>query len=421
MKKINIRLYDILKCISYAVDLVSPKLANHHHQVAYLSYRLAEQLGIPDSRKVNTFTAALVHDICALSINERLEIIESEPVYVNDHAFKGCQLFKQFDYLQNEAEIIKYHHLPWNNGEGRSFSEDAVPFESHIVHLADRVCARMDSENVLFQLREIREYVQRNKNTLFEPSAVNALLELTRKEYIWLDLTSRNPLKNLPEIPMPVLDIDDMIELSSVFSQIVDFRSSFTALHTAGVAWTAYKLAELAGMTPYQCKMMLVAGYLHDLGKLVIDKDILDKPSGLNEYEICKMRSHTYFTYQLLNSIPEFDEIKKWAAYHHEKLNGNGYPFHLKGDELPFGSRIIAVADVFTAISEDRPYRKGMKYESAVKVLDSMVSDGSLDGNIIRILIENYNEINNQLIQAQEKAALIYQNFFKNEPQYLSV
>lgn len=416
MEKINIRLYDFLKCISDAVDLVSVKLSNHHQQVAYLSYRLAEQLNISESRKINTFIAALLHDVCSLSIKERLEIIESEPEYVNTHAFNGYKLFKDFSFLQNEAEIIKFHHLPWKNGEGNTFSGEKVPFECHIVHLADRVCARINPNDVLFQLREIRVYVQQNKNTLFEPSIVDALLELSQKEYIWLDLASRDPLKNLPEdILTPMLDIDDIIGLSSVIAQIVDFRSKFTALHTAGVARTAYRLAELAGMTPYECKMMLVAGYLHDLGKLVIDQSILEKPAGLNEYEISKMRSHTYYTYQLLNNIPQFDEIKKWAAYHHEKLNGNGYPFHLKGGEIPFGSRIMAVADIFTAITEDRPYRIGMRYENAVKLLRNMVDDGSLDGNIINILIEHYHEINNQRIEVQEKAAVRYSSFFNSE------
>jgi HD-GYP domain-containing protein (c-di-GMP phosphodiesterase class II) len=411
MEKINISLYEFLKCISDAVDLVSEKLANHHHQVAYLSYRLAEQLGIPETRKTNTFIAALVHDVSALSINERLEIIESEPIYVNTHAFDGYRLFNKFAYMRDEAEIIKYHHLPWNNGEGKTYDGSAVPFESHIVHLADRVCARMDPDDVLFQLHEIKDFAQRSKNTLFEPSIVNALLELSEKEYIWLDLASRYPLRNLPMIKTPMLDIDDIISMSSVFSHIVDFRSKFTALHTSGVAETAYKLAELVGMTSYECKMMLVAGYLHDLGKLVINKNILEKPAGLNEYEISKIRSHTYYTYQLLNNIPQFAEIKKWAAYHHEKLNGNGYPFHLKGEELPLGSRIMAVADVFTAITEDRPYRKGMSYENAVKVLNNMVADGSLDENIIRILIEHYHAINNHRIQAQEKAALMYSDY----------
>jgi len=412
MKEINIKLYDFLNCISDAVDLVSPILSNHHQKVAYLSYRLAEQLNIPEDRKFSVFIAALLHDVGSLSIQERLEIIEREPDYINIHAFNGYRLFREFSFFENEAKIIKYHHLPWNYGEGKTFDGEEVPFECHIIHLADRVSARIDVNNVLFQLRDIRKYVQKNKDKLFEPNIVDALLALSQKEYIWLDLASQFPIKNLPkDIPTPMLNIDDIISLSSVIAQIVDFRSKFTARHTAGVAQTASKLAELAGMTPYECKMMLVAGYLHDLGKLVIDPNIIDKPNGLNEFEVSKMRSHTYYTYQLLNRVPQFDEIKKWAAYHHEKINGNGYPFHLKGDELPLGSRVMAVADVFTAITEDRPYRVGMRYENAVKLLMSMVDDGSLDGDIVKILIENYHDINKVRIEAQEKAAVQYNRF----------
>ncbi|HOJ49170.1 MAG TPA: HD domain-containing protein [Bacillota bacterium] len=412
MKEINIKLYDFLNCISDAVDLVSPILSNHHQKVAYLSYRLAEQLNIPEDRKFSVFIAALLHDVGSLSIQERLEIIEREPDYINIHAFNGYRLFREFSFFENEAKIIKYHHLPWNYGEGKTFDGEEVPFECHIIHLADRVSARIDVNNVLFQLRDIRKYVQKNKDKLFEPNIVDALLALSQKEYIWLDLASQFPIKNLPkDIPTPMLNIDDIISLSSVIAQIVDFRSKFTARHTAGVAQTASKLAELAGMTPYECKMMLVAGYLHDLGKLVIDPNIIDKPNGLNEFEVSKMRSHTYYTYQLLNRVPQFDEIKKWAAYHHEKINGNGYPFHLKGDELPLGSRVMAVADVFTAITEDRPYRVGMRYENAVKLLMSMVDDGSLDGDIVKILIENYHDINKVRIEAQEKAVVQYNRF----------
>ncbi|HOK69815.1 MAG TPA: HD domain-containing protein [Bacillota bacterium] len=412
MKEINIKLYDFLNCISDAVDLVSPILSNHHQKVAYLSYRLAEQLNIPEDRKFSVFIAALLHDVGSLSIQERLEIIEREPDYINIHAFNGYRLFREFSFFENEAKIIKYHHLPWNYGEGKTFDGEEVPFECHIIHLADRVSARIDVNNVLFQLRDIRKYVQKNKDKLFEPNIVDALLALSQKEYIWLDLASQFPIKNLPkDIPTPMLNIDDIISLSSVIAQIVDFRSKFTARHTAGVAQTASKLAELAGMTPYECKMMLVAGYLHDLGKLVIDPNIIDKPNGLNEFEVSKIRSHTYYTYQLLNRVPQFDEIKKWAAYHHEKINGNGYPFHLKGDELPLGSRVMAVADVFTAITEDRPYRVGMRYENAVKLLMSMVDDGSLDGDIVKILIENYHDINKVRIEAQEKAVVQYNRF----------
>ena len=89
---IKIRLYELLKCFSNAQDLVSPLLTNHHQQVAYLSFRLAQEIKLPIEQQKDIFLAALVHDIGALSINERLEIIENEPAYINNHAFIGAKL-----------------------------------------------------------------------------------------------------------------------------------------------------------------------------------------------------------------------------------------------------------------------------------------------------------------------------------------
>jgi len=159
--------------------------------------------------------------------------------------------------------------------------------------------------------------------------------------------------------------------------------------------------------------MMLIAGYLHDLGKVTVDNSILEKPGKLNEDEFNIIRAHTYYTYHLLYAIPQFDTIKIWASYHHEKLNGTGYPFHIKEDNLPLGSRIVAVADVFTAITEDRPYRKGMDDEQAIRVLNSMVAEGALDGMVVQVLLDHFHEINTLRQHAQLEAAERYDRFLQ--------
>ncbi len=97
----------------------------------------------------------------------------------------------------------------------------------------------------------------------------------------------------------------------------------------------------------------------------------------------------------MLKNITGFETITKWAAFHHEKLNGKGYPFHLSGNQIPLGSRIVAVADIFTAISENRPYRKGMEKEEVIKVMQGLVQDGSICGNIVGVLMENIDEFVN--------------------------
>lgn len=328
-------------------------------------------------------------------------------------------MLENFKPLSKAAKIIKYHHLPWDGGAGVSYMGEEVLLLSHILHVADRTCAMLSSSgNVLSQVPRIIEEISKKADTSFHPALVDALNQLSQKEYIWLDLSSASPIDKISDTGMfsiLILDVDDIIDLAYIFSQIIDFRSSFTAQHSAGVAKTAEKLAQLIGFSPYDCQMMLIAGYLHDLGKLAIDNSLLEKPGKLDKDEYNQIRSHTYHTYHLLSSIKQFETINKWASYHHEKLNGNGYPFHINGNFLSLGSRIMAVADVFTAITENRPYRMGMDYERTTKVLYNMVESDSIDGNIVKILMQNFDEINELRLKAQNEAAERYTNFLLAE------
>jgi len=404
MEKIKVKIYEILLCLSNAQDLISPLLSGHHEQVAYLSYKIAEQLNMPIENDKNIFLSAIVHDIGALSNAERLELIENEPINAKNHAFIGADIISGFKPMEEAAEIIRYHHLNWDNGKGLFYNGKKVPIESHILHIADRVCVKINkSKNVLSQIPDILKYLEDNKNTVFNPEYVEAIKKISKKEYIWLDLTLKSPVEKLPEYLFDTLplNIDEVIEIALIFSKIIDSRSKFTANHSFGVAVTAYQLASLMGFSPLECKLMLVAGYLHDIGKLAISNDILEKHAKLNEEEFNEIRSHTYYTYHLLDRISAFETIKNWASFHHEKLNGNGYPFHIKGEYLSLGSRIMAVTDVFTAITENRPYRKGMIKNDVVNILNKLVLDNSIDGNVVKILIDNYDMINKKRIMSQ--------------------
>lgn len=125
------------------------------------------------------------------------------------------------------------------------------------------------------------------------------------------------------------------------------------------------------------------------------------------------MKEHTYHTYVLLFQIAGFEEINEFASMHHERLDGTGYPFKKKGTELSLGARIMAVADIFTAVSENRPYRKGMDKEKVIEVLKIMVADYKIDADIVTILIANYQDINKARIKAQKKARTRYNDFAK--------
>lgn len=415
MDLVRVNLYDMLLCITNAVDLAAPQLADHHLQVACLSYHLAKEMGLTKQEQQDIIIAGMLHDIGALSVAERLALIEEEPVTANSHAFRGAKLLESFEPFNEIAKAVRYHHVKWQYAKGMHFDGQDVPFASNLLYLADRTCVLINkNKEVLPQIPNIISEIEARKGSHFRPEAVNALTDnLIKIEYVWLSLVSKAPLDYLPAeiIRMMELNLDDLINIAKMFSRIIDYRSHFTATHSAGVAKTAEKLGELDGFSVYECKMLLIAGYLHDLGKLAIDNALLEKPITLTDKEFDIIRSHTFYTYELLKIPPGLETIKCWAAFHHEKLNGQGYPFHLKGENLSIGSRIMAVADIFTALTENRPYRQGMEKGNVIRVLKSMVDNGSICSNVVSLIEKNIDLLTEICITHQQAAEKDYQQY----------
>ncbi|MEA4926959.1 MAG: HD domain-containing protein [Syntrophomonadaceae bacterium] len=424
MEPARINLYEMLLCITNSVDLVAPQLANHHQQVAFLAYHLAKAMGLPKAEQQQIIIEGMLHDIGALDVAERLAVIEEEPITVNGHAFRGAKLLEYFDPFRSIAEAVRYHHIKWQDVDDGKFKGIHIPLASHILYLADRTCVLINKNNeVLPQIPEIMSNILSKKGSHFMPKAVEAMESLSPIEHIWLALAGKTPINYLPSeiLNMTDLDLDNLIELARMFSRIIDFRSHFTATHSAGVAKTAEKLGELCGFSSNECKMILIAGYLHDLGKLAIDNTLLEKPAALTEKEFDIIRSHTFFTYELLNVSDSITTIKKWASFHHEKLNGQGYPFHLTGEDIPLGARIMAVADIFTAVTENRPYRPGMEKEKVIGVLESMVNDGSICSNVVSILKNNFDLLTEICKAHQQIAERDYKDFLASaNPGYIN-
>ena len=130
------------------------------------------------------------------------------------------------------------------------------------------------------------------------------------------------------------------------------------------------------------CQKMYLAGALHDIGKVAIGNEILEKPEKLTDEEFKTMKHHAVYTYYILSGIDDFEEIRDWAALHHEKLNGKGYPFGKTADELNEQERIMACIDIYQALTEDRPYKKGLSHEKACDILDDMEQKGFVDSDI---------------------------------------
>ncbi|MCX8074914.1 MAG: HD domain-containing protein [Clostridia bacterium] len=417
VKTVNISAFEILQAFSNALDLVSPLVSNHQIRVAYISFKIAQKYGLKKENIENLVFAACIHDIGATTVKERNDIIS--PNYESDgrHEKIGYYYTKESKVFSKVADIIRYHHQDWNYGKGEFVNHEKVPMECHIIHLADRIEAFLNkNEYVLYQVDSIIEKIMGRSNTWFKPDLVDTFIELAKNESFWLYAVSNNVhsvLYKEAKLPKFNLNIDELLEVTSWFSNIIDFRSRFTSVHSRGVAESAQALAQVIGLKDDELKIMKIAGYLHDLGKLAVPNSILEKDGKLTKEEFEVIRCHTFHTYNILSHVKGLKDINKYAAYHHEKLDGTGYPFHVGAKEMKIQARIMAVADIFTAIAEDRPYRVGMSKDAIINLLTSKGDDKSLDSKVVNSCLDNFEYVNKRRIDAQNKAREEYEEFWK--------
>ncbi len=175
------------------------------------------------------------------------------------------------------------------------------------------------------------------------------------------------------------------------FVRMMEARDSYTKGHSQRVAFYAKSIAKALGYNQVEQEKIYTAGLLHDIGKIGIPDNILLKPGKLtpNEYKIIK--NHAEFSYQIIKNIKQFKDISDWVRYHHERCNGSGYPKGLLCDEIPEGAKILAIADVFDAITTNRPYRRSLKLERAIEVIQKHMAD-ELDQKIVEKSIDSLKE-----------------------------
>ncbi len=401
-------IFDLVAVLSEAMDLVNPLVVDHHRLTAWFAVHIAQQMGLPRDEITRILVAALLHDIGAFSLKERLDTLQFEFDNPHHHAHLGYSLLHDFGPLKEEAVIIRHHHSWWKPGRDGEPGESQVPVASHVIHLADRVAilvrgeggSRADAEDVV-------KAVQVRSGTVFMPDAVDAFLDLEPGEAFCLDGDRPDSIDMLKEKMAGdtlALGPGDLERFARLFAKIIDYRSHFTATHSAGVAAVAETLAKALGFSEENQRTIRVAGYLHDLGKLTIPTELIEKPGRLDDLEYLHVQDHALQTRRFLEKIPELGHGIEWAAQHHERLDGSGYPEHSIGKEIAFGSRVVAVADIFTAVTEDRPYREGMDRDSALQVLNRLTDGGYLDPEVFDAVVENLEELNAVRLDAQAEA-----------------
>ncbi len=393
---LDIDLRQMILAIESAVSLVGMNDTNHGKRVGYIASQLAHALGYSEQDKQFSFDLGLLHD-CGVSTEQMHSNLANHFDWhdAHIHCEIGFRLLKDFAPLSQFATPILHHHTPWNElGLHDISAQDARM--ANLIFISDRVdvmAAPHYGSDILLAKDEIVKSIAAYSGSFFAPALVDALHYVDQSEAFWIALEDRHITRYTFDMGLiesnNTLSLPQLKQLSLIMSYIVDQKSPFTAQHSVRVADLAKYLAECHGLPPEQCEKVEIAGLLHDLGKLHMPDNILEKPGPLNPAERSIMNQHSYETYEILRHIKGLGELAQWAAFHHEGLNGAGYPFHPKERELCIEARIIAVADIFQALVQVRPYRDGMALEQVLEILDEMVDSGKLDNEIVNLVREH--------------------------------
>ena len=407
---ITVNLGNLLLSLSDAMDLVNPMIASHQQRTAFIAWELCRAARLSEQQTENIFVAALMHDVGAISPEEKIDINKFEEEHTETHCIRGKLLLESVSWLEHSAKIVRYHHRDWQDWD--TGIDNPHVLGAQILFLADHLERLFQRDiYVLHQHEDLIALISSYAGTKIHPRIIEYFLSVVHREEFWLDLASprlfslllhNGPYKRLS------IDLSDICTIAELFRNIIDFRSRYTATHSSGVAECAASLARLFGFTPTEVRMVETAGNFHDIGKLVIPNSILNKRGKLTASEIALIKQHPYHTYTILKTIGGLQDIAEWAAFHHEKLDGSGYPFHHGTNEISTQSRIVAIADTFTAMSEDRPYRKGLNKRDLIEQLKQDAANNKIDRQIMAILSENYDDI---LDSVQKKQSVIQQHY----------
>lgn len=422
----EVKLAELLSALSYALDLVEGQPAGHCVRCCWIGIHTGRELGLDEAQIWELYYTLLLKDlgcssnaarICQLyladdlsfkrdfkaidgsSLAEALQFVLSHTgmeaglaerfralvhvvrnsgrlsgELIETRCQRGAEIARKMRFSEAVAAGIQNLDEQWNGaGLPLKLSGAAIPLYSRIALLAQVVdIFQLSAGGAAAAIKE----VELRAGTWFDPDVVAAFLKVADNPAFWTMLQSDDLNRAIFDLE-PAHDgmfVDDSLldDIADAFSQVIDAKSPYTSGHSKRVTLFSDMIAEQLGFDGERRNWLKRAALLHDIGKLGVSNSILDKPGKLNADEWTAMKAHAAMTETILSRIAVFAELAPIAAAHHEKLDGSGYPRGLKGEEIKLESRILAVADIFDALTADRPYRKAMAVEAAFGLLDRM-------------------------------------------------
>ncbi len=397
MKLQHVDIHNAITALTCALDLVGVDEVRHGKRVAVMARAIAQHLNWPDTECLSILYAGMLHDCGVSRIHEHHRLTETlEWDGAEDHCIRGADYLSACPPVAHLSTEIRYHHTRWEKLLATPI-DHRLRLRANLLFLADRIdvlqAPFLNNGQILIEYPAIIARIKTLSGVLFAPELVDAFAEIADVEAFWLAMEPEyldEDLRSIgSHIPTTLLDVPALKELARLFSRVVDAKSPYTDDHSQRVAHIAKQLAMDFGIDGYELEQVEIAGLLHDIGKLRVSEDIIDKPGALTAEERATMHRHSYDTFRILQRVFENSKIPVWAGFHHETLLGDGYPFKTGKKALDLECRIITVADIFQALAQERPYRHTMSLDYILNDLQARVASGHLDAGVVTKLTDN--------------------------------
>jgi HD-GYP domain-containing protein (c-di-GMP phosphodiesterase class II) len=386
-KKLNNK--GVLGIIRRFCNYIDPRLTEHGSHVAYIISRMLQDTGQYSKQELRDICfLAQLHDIGAYKTEEISRMLQFETDDIWDHSFYGYLFIRYFSPLKELAPAVLLHHITWNFLEQGDEPSTKLKVLSQILHVADRIDVSMSLEKRSWE--ETLQLITQGTNNVFAPHIVGLAAKLNFKDSIENEWRKDSEYFDfLTSIP---LSEEETTEYLKMLVFIIDFRSHYTVTHTITTTSISYELGKLLSLNENQLNLVLCGSLLHDLGKIAIPVEILEYPGKLSQKAMGIMRTHVNFTEKIFGGSID-KTIERIALRHHEKLNGTGYPKKLKAEDLTTEERLVAIADIISALTGARSYKASFPTDDILSILTRMKNDGLLDESIVDLAAEHLYDI----------------------------
>lgn len=384
---------NVINIIRRTLNLIDPRLIDHGGRVGYMLYKMLDEEGEYDQKEILTFAmVGLFHDIGAYKIEEIDKMVDFETDTPINHSIYGYLFYKYFTPQDEIAKIILYHHFDYKELKKQNFIYEKVTSYLSLVDNVDVIA------NITKKVEKLPDLFT-NRDGIYSDEAIELFLRINEKYEVLnklKDSTYKDELDEIVEVSKFTLEQKEMYLKMLIYS--IDFRSEYTVMHTITTISAADEIGVLMELNELERKQLHFAALFHDIGKISTPVSILEAERKLTEDEMEIMRNHVVMSEYILKDYID-PVILEIAIRHHEKLDGTGYPRKLKGDELTKSQRILAVADIVSALSGKRSYKEAFTREKIISILWNNMENGKLCDKVVKCTIDNFDLIMDNIME----------------------